>query len=142
MDLNDLMKGNALGGVAQLAAANPQLLSAITSLLSSRDASVGGTGGLGALVQAFQGGGLGDLVASWIGTGPNQPVSADQVSSVLGADTLSRFAAKAGIGQSEASSVLAGLLPDVINHLTPQGQLPDPDGLDNALGGLLGVFRM
>jgi uncharacterized protein YidB (DUF937 family) len=141
MNLSDLTKSGAIGGLAQVLASNPQVLAAAASLLSSRDASVGGSGGLAGLVQAFQGNGLGDEVSSWIGTGPNQPVSADRVAQALGPETLSQFATKAGINSADAGSVLAGLLPNVINQLTPQGQVPDGDGLEGALGSLLSSFR-
>ncbi len=136
--LNDLMK--QAGGLASLAAKNPQAVAAVVSLLSSRDSSVGGTGGLGGLVGAFQKGGMGDMVASWISTGPNPPVSATQLESVLGGEVLKQFAAKAGVPQGEAGGLLASLLPAVIDHLTPQGQVPESNTLESALGGLLSSF--
>jgi uncharacterized protein YidB (DUF937 family) len=140
--LDDLMKnsGGDLGSLAAMAAQNPQLLQAALSLLSSKDTSVGGAGGLGGLIQAFQGQGLGDAVASWVGGGPNQPVSPSQVTSALGPDTISQFAAKAGIGSGEAGSVLASLLPTLVNQITPQGKAPDGDALEGALGSLLSGF--
>ncbi len=133
--LNDLMK--QAGGIARLAAQNPQAVAAVVSLLSTRDPSVGGTGGLGGLVQAFQKKGLGDMVAGWISTGPNPPVSASQVTDVLGADVLKQFAAKAGVPNAEAGGLLASLLPAVVDHLTPQGTVPQAASLESALGGLL-----
>ena len=136
--LDNLMK--QAGGLAELAAKNPQAVAAVVSLLSSRDSSVGGTGGLGGLVGAFQKGGMGDMVASWISTGPNPPVSATQLESVLGAEVLKQFAAKAGVPHGEAGGLLASLLPAVIDHLTPQGQVPESNALESALGGLLSSF--
>ncbi len=133
--LNDLMK--QAGGIARLAAQNPQAVAAVVSLLSTRDSSVGGSGGLGGLVQAFEKKGLGDMVAGWISTGPNPPVTGGQVSEVLGADVLKQFAAKAGVPQGDAGNLLASLLPTVIDHLTPQGTVPQTNALESALGGLL-----
>jgi len=127
----------ALGSVAELVAKNPQLLRAAASLLSTKDTSVGGAGGLGSLLGAFQNKGLGDVAASWVGTGQNQPVSADQVASALGNDTLSQFAGKAGIGLDEAGPVLAALLPMLVDRTTPKGQVPDANALEGSLGGLL-----
>jgi uncharacterized protein YidB (DUF937 family) len=101
----------------------------LRSLLSTRDASVGGNGGLAGLVGAFQGKGMGDLISSWIANGPNPPITASQLSDVLGADTLSQFAGKAGVPASQAGSLLAGLLPAAVDHLTPDGKIPDLDGL-------------
>jgi len=134
--LDDLL-GKQLGGLADTAMKNPQIISALVSLLSSKDASVGGTGGLGGLVQAFQGKGMGDMISSWISTGPNPPATADQIASVLGPQTLSQFAAKAGVSQGEAGGLLATLLPAMIDRLTPQGQVPPPNDLESSLGGLL-----
>ena len=134
--LDDLL-GRQLGGLAESAMRNPQVLSAIVSLLSTKDASVGGTGGLAGLVQAFQGKGMGDMMSSWVSTGPNPPATADQMASVLGPDILSQFAAKAGVPQGEAGGLLAGLLPTVIDQLTPQGRVPETNDLESALGGLL-----
>lgn len=134
--LDDLL-GKQLGGLAESAMRNPQVLSAIVSLLSTKDASVGGTGGLAGLVQAFQGKGMGDMMSSWVSTGPNPPATADQMASVLGPDILSQFAAKAGVPQGEAGGLLAGLLPAVIDQLTPHGRVPESNDLESALGGLL-----
>jgi uncharacterized protein YidB (DUF937 family) len=124
------------GGLAGLIS-NPQVLAALTGLLSTRDSSIGGSGGLGGLVSAFQQKGLGDMISSWISTGPNPAISAAQVTDVLGEDTLSQFASKAGVPRAEAGSLLAGLLPAVVDQLTPDGKVPETNSLENTLGSLL-----
>ena len=124
------------GGLAGLVG-NPQILGALTGLLSTRDSSIGGSGGLGGLVSAFQQKGLGDMISSWISTGPNPAISAAQVTDVLGEDTLSQFASKAGVPRAEAGSLLAGLLPAVVDQLTPDGKVPETNSLENTLGSLL-----
>jgi uncharacterized protein YidB (DUF937 family) len=134
--LDDLL-GKQLGGLAASAMKNPQVIAAIASLLSSRDASVGGSGGLAGLVQAFQSKGMGDVMSSWISTGPNPPISERQITDVLGTDILSQFAGKAGVPQGEAGGLLASLLPAVIDQLTPQGRVPESNDLESAIGGLL-----
>jgi len=131
---------NQAGSVASFAAKNPQAVAAVVSLISSRDSSVGGSGGLGGIVEAFQKKGLGDMVASWISTGPNPPVSAAQVTDVLGSDVIGQFAAKAGVPHAEAGGLLASLLPTVIDHLTPNGTVPESKVLESSLGGLLSGF--
>ena len=136
--LDNLM--NQAGSVASFAAKNPQAVAAVVSLISSRDSSVGGSGGLGGIVEAFQKKGLGDMVASWISTGPNPPVSAAQVTDVLGSDVIGQFAAKAGVPHAEAGGLLASLLPTVIDHLTPNGTVPESNALESSLGGLLSGF--
>jgi uncharacterized protein YidB (DUF937 family) len=52
-------------------------------------------GGLDGLVQSFQQKGLGDVVSSWVSTGQNLPISADQITHVLGSDAVKNLAAKA-----------------------------------------------
>jgi uncharacterized protein YidB (DUF937 family) len=59
----------------------------------------------------------------------------------LGDDQISAFAEKAGVSGSEASTLLAGLLPQIVDKLSPEGQLPDAGGLDSMLGGLMGALR-
>ena len=137
--LDDLL-GKEAGGLAGMAMKNPQIIAAIVSLLSSKDASVGGTGGLAGLVQAFQGKGMGDMISSWIATGPNPPINASQMTDVLGRNTLSQFAAKAGVPHGEAGGLLASLLPAVIDQLTPQGQMPASNDLESSLSSLLSGF--
>ena len=86
---------------------------------------IGALGGLGGLTQMLENGGLGDAMRSWVGTGSNQAVSADQVSQALGpSGHLAQLADTAGVSQDEAAQQLSSLLPEVINHLTPNGDLP------------------
>ncbi len=117
---------------------SPQILSAAASLLSQKEGSVGGTGGLASLVAAFQQRGLGDLIGGWISTGPNPPVSASQLTDVLGTGVMGQFAARAGIAPEQAGSTLAAVLPSLVDHLTPEGQLPQGNALEGMLGSLMG----
>jgi uncharacterized protein YidB (DUF937 family) len=136
--LDELMKQRgALGPVLELVQKNPQILAAAIALLSSRDSSVGGSGGLGDLANAFQQGGLGDVMSSWISTSPNKSISPTDLASVLGGGTLGQFAEKAGVSHGEASDILASLLPVLVDHVTPKGQVPQESSLDGMLGSLL-----
>src|SRR6188508_2809885 len=81
-----------LGEIVSMVTNNPQILSALSGLLSTRDASVGGNAGLAGLVSAFQNNGLGDMMQGWISTGPNPPITPSQITDVLGTKTLSQFA--------------------------------------------------
>ncbi|MFM9900645.1 MAG: YidB family protein [Polaromonas sp.] len=123
-----------LGGLIGLVAGNPQLLQIVTGMLSNG----GAEGGLGGLIGKFQQAGLGDAMSSWIGGGPNQHVSPDQMTSALGEGTISQIAAQLGLSQGEAAGQLSQLLPEVINHLTPTGQAPE-GGLGNS-GDLMGML--
>ncbi len=127
----------SIGGLINMVTSNPQLLQAVTGMLSN-DGAQGGLGGLGGLVAKFQQAGLGDVVGSWIGTGQNQPVSGDQLTSVLGADTMAGLAEKLGLSQGDAAGQLSNILPGLIDKLTPTGQAP-AGGLGNA-GDLMGML--
>jgi uncharacterized protein YidB (DUF937 family) len=137
--LEDLMQGaGGGGGLADIIKKNPAIISAVLSMLSSQQGSIGPSNGLGGLIDAFKSKGLGDAMSSWIATGPNQAVTPQQISDVLGSDVLGQFSRKAGIPQGDAGSVLASLLPGLIDGLTPQGQVPSPTSLEGSLGSLLG----
>jgi uncharacterized protein YidB (DUF937 family) len=131
-------QAGSLGTLAEMLMKNPQIVSAAISMLNPKDTSVGGGEGLADVVSAFNKGGLGDVVSSWVGGGPNKPVDPGALAGALGPEILGQFAQKAGIGQADAGSALASVLPELINHLTPQGQVPQDNALEGALGSLLG----
>ena len=68
--------------------------------------------------------GLGDQVDSWVSTGQNQPVTGAQVHQAFGPETLGPIAAKLGISTQELAQKLSGVLPQAIDHLTPNGTVP------------------
>jgi len=86
-------------------------------------------GGLSGLVQSFHDKGLGGVAASWVGTGQNLPISADQIQHVLGSDQVKQLAAQAGISPDAAGTALSQLLPTLVDKLTPNGQMPQPSSL-------------
>jgi uncharacterized protein YidB (DUF937 family) len=90
-------------------------------------------GGLGGLIETFKSKGLGDAVSSWISTGKNLPISGDQIQQVLGSDKLRQLAKSLGVSDEEVSGGLASLLPGLIDKLTPNGQLPGKDVLEQGL---------
>lgn len=81
-------------------------------------------GGVQGIISQLESQGLGSTVRSWVGTGPNQPVSAEQLHAALGPDTIAQLAAKLGITPQELSTKLAQVLPTAIDKLTPGGQVP------------------
>lgn len=108
------------------------LLPVVLSLLSQRGGVAGGTnalGGLGGLLDQFRQKGFGDQADSWVGTGANQPLPPHAVGEVIGDDQIAQMAQQAGISTDEARSGLSQLLPEVIDHLTPDGQVPASDQL-------------
>jgi uncharacterized protein YidB (DUF937 family) len=126
--------GAVLGGGQGGGGLNAQLINAAIGMLGND----GGHGGLGGLAAKFQQAGLGDAMNSWIGSGDNHAVNADQVTSALGHDTIGDLASKLGMSHGDAAGQLSQILPGLINHLTPNGQAP-AGGLGNA-GDLMGML--
>ena len=96
-------------------------------------------GGISGLVSAFQEKGLGEVAASWVGTGANLPISAGQIASVLGDGPLANIAQQLGMSPGEAGGQLASLLPQVVDKLTPGGSI-DEGALGQGMDLLKGLF--
>jgi uncharacterized protein YidB (DUF937 family) len=108
------------------------LMQAILDMFTNRS-----TGGLGGLLDKFKSAGLGAQVASWVGKGPNQPVSPDDVHSALGASQITQLAQKCGIPPEQVSAQLARFLPELVDHVTPDGHVPQEHGhVESALAML------
>jgi uncharacterized protein YidB (DUF937 family) len=98
-------------------------LSAVTDYINSPQ-----VGGISGLQKMFQEKGLGGIVGSWIGTGQNLPISADQLNSVLHCDALNQVASKFGIDPNTLQSMMTQVLPHVVDHMTPNGQAASAAG--------------
>jgi uncharacterized protein YidB (DUF937 family) len=81
-------------------------------------------GGLPGLVSQFEQQGLGAVVHSWVGTGPNLPISADQLHQVLGSAAVTQMAAKFGINPQDLLQKLTQVLPQAVDKMTPAGVVP------------------
>lgn len=125
-------------GGLNMGALLPMLAPVLAGMLSNN----GGHGGLGGLADKFNQAGMGDVLNSWIGSGQNQPINADQLTQVLGHDTLGQIAGQLGMNHGDAAGALSNILPGLIDQLTPHGQAP-AGGLGSSadlmgmLGGLL-----
>jgi uncharacterized protein YidB (DUF937 family) len=115
------MAGKELGSM--LSGSSNPLAAAVMQMITNQP------GGLSGLVQQFHDKGLGGLVSSWVSTGQNLPISADQIQHVLGSEQVKELAAKAGIPTDMAASSLAQLLPMLVDKLTPNGQIPETSSL-------------
>ena len=82
-------------------------------------------GGLSGLISQFEGAGLGHITQSWVGNGPNQPVSPQQLQSVFGEQQVQGMASQAGMAPNDFLSQLSQHLPNAVHGMTPNGQLPD-----------------
>ncbi|MBR0752755.1 DUF937 domain-containing protein [Bradyrhizobium jicamae] len=116
--LDELGNSPALKGMLS------QLGSAVIPVVLSEVLGNGSQGGLSAIVAKLEQAGLGDQVKSWIGTGQNLPITADQLQQVLGSDTVRQLAAKFNIPVDELAKVLAQQLPAAVDHASPDGKLP------------------
>ncbi len=126
--LDGLLSGVLGGGVQQ----GPSPLVAMALQVIQQN------GGLPGIISKFQHGGLADQVGSWVGTGTNQPITGGQLQEVLGSGSIGQIAQQLGLSHADASSGLAQVLPKIIDHLTPNGQLPadHADLLTQALSAL------
>ena len=101
-----------------------QLEAAVVPVVLSEVLGNGGQGGLNAIVAKFQQAGFGDQVKSWIGTGQNLPITAEQLQQVLGSDLAKQLAAKFNIPLDQLSKILAEQLPKTVDGASPNGTLP------------------
>ena len=113
--LSDMLKGG-LGGLLAGGAAG--------SILS---------GGLGDLLKQFQQKGQGDAANSWVSNGPNKQIAPGDLGSALGADQIEPCPPQSGLSRDELLQGLSQFLPDVVNHLTPDGRLPNENELSGRL---------
>lgn len=107
------------------------LLAALLGLITN------GAGGLRGFLDLFHRVGLGDFADSWVAGGANTPLSLRQTEDALGADTIGKLAAQAGISTAAAAPALAYLIPAVVDRLTPDGIIPADNNLLNTVGGYL-----
>lgn len=109
---------------------SPELAQGFLEMLQQR-------GGLDALIRRFQEQGLGDVIASWISTGPNQPITPEQLARVLDPEQLRELSRHAGVALSRVPELLAALVPTLVDRLTPEGDVPGPYQLIRMAVGFL-----
>lgn len=127
MSLFDAIKNQALSALGN---SNPEMMKSITSMIDQN-------GGVNGLIEKFQKNGMGEQVQSWIGTGQNLPISASQLAQVFDNQTVQNFATKLGIDPNTAMTMVAQFLPQIIDKLSPNGNLPK-EGNSNAITDILG----
>lgn len=138
MGLLDNLAGGALGSLlgGQGGGTQATIVNAVMGLLGNQQA-----GGLGGLVQQFASKGLGDIVNSWVSTGQNLPVTPQQIQQGLGSDTVKQLASQVGLPVDQLTSHLAQLLPQVVDKLTPAGELPQGDIMSEGANLLKSLFK-
>ncbi len=88
-----------------------------------------GGGGLGALLEQMARAGFGDQARSWVSTGQNLPLPSGALDQIFGRDGVAEIARRAGLSEADASRGLAQLMPEVVDHLTPSGAVPEGNDL-------------
>jgi uncharacterized protein YidB (DUF937 family) len=141
------MLGNVLGGNSGGADAGGQTAPSggkgamLAMLLPLAMEMIQRNGGVGAMLDKFRQQGLGQQVNSWVSTGSNQPVSADAVTNAVGSDEIANMAQQLGVPEDQVAGGLAHILPHVVNHLTPDGNV-SPDADDTLSAGLSKLTQM
>ena len=157
MGLLDEMLGGLLGAAGQspmgdrgrttgggMSSVLMALMPVVLGMLANRGggmpqarAAPGGMGGLGDLLDRFRSAGYDKQANSWVSTGQNLPISPDVIGQIFGQGGLGEIARRAGVTEQQASEGLSQLVPEVVDHLTPAGQVPDFDQLNSSVDKLL-----
>ncbi len=148
--LAQMMINQVLGNVTQGNPQMGQLLNAVVGMLTQGQGQAPAPGmapmtmgmapaaaanpaaALMGLVQQFEQAGLGQIIGSWVSTGQNQPITAQQVQQGLGEQQVQQLAQSAGLSPDQASSQLAQMLPNLVDKLTPSGAI-DPALINQVL---------
>jgi uncharacterized protein YidB (DUF937 family) len=129
--LGGILGGGAGGRSAGGLGGNPMLrmlLPAIASMLAN--------GGLRKVLSGLQAKGKAAEADSWVARGENRPVAGEDIREAVGDDEITSIADKLGVSKDEAATAVAAVLPDVVDQVTPSGELPADDELEAQLGKL------
>lgn len=135
------------------------ILGEITGNMGSGQSSVSAESLVGGLIGAFSSGGgsqsgmlhgilgnlassgLQELVSSWLSKGDNKPISAGQISSALDQNQLSELAGHLNVDAGSVPGVLAKLLPEIVDKISPNGQMPQAHELSGSLSSVMDVLK-
>ncbi|MGO8908387.1 MAG: YidB family protein [Bradyrhizobium sp.] len=121
------------GGMAGGSGLGDVLKAGLGGLLAGGAAGSVISGGLGDLLKQFQQSGHGETANSWVSPGPNKQISPGDLASALGGDQINSLMSQSGLSREELLAGLSQQLPEVINHLTPDGRLPTESELAGRL---------
>ncbi len=133
MSLLDSLLG-ALGGGDKT-----QLIAGLLSqFVSGQSTAPGAPSSFAGLIQQFENAGLGNLINSWIRTGTNHEPTPEEIQQGLGPDAIQHFSEQTGLHGNEVAKIIAQILPQMIDKVTPTGAVPPQNDLQGMLSGLLG----
>ena len=124
--LSGLSPGSSSPGAARGMGGGGELLASLLPMLGAFLAN----GGLNKILSGLQARGSSEKSDSWIGTGPNEPLSASEVEEVISEEELDRLAEQVGASREETASAIADVLPQLVDKVSPDGQLPEQGDLD------------
>jgi uncharacterized protein YidB (DUF937 family) len=130
VSLLDLI-GGVLGQQQQQQGTSSGIVQALTQLVAGQGDgpapgnNTGQAGGLTSLIEQFRQSGLGHIADSWIGTGPNQPISPHQLEHVFGGQQVDTMAEQSGMDRGQFLSQLSQALPSVVDRMTPNGRVSE-----------------
>jgi uncharacterized protein YidB (DUF937 family) len=131
--LDDLLKGTGLGDLLKGTGLGDLLKGPLGGILGGATAGTVLNGGLGDLLKQLQQSGQGDVVNSWVGSGPNKTISQADIASALGTDTLDQLASYSGMQRGELLSGLSAHLPRIVDTLTPDGRMLNDEEAERML---------
>ncbi|MGB4056758.1 MAG: YidB family protein [Alphaproteobacteria bacterium] len=135
MSLMSVLAQGILSQVAsKMGPQGSQITSAVIQMIAQQGQGQGATG-LNNLISMFEKNGMGEIVKTWVGTGANSAINPQQIMQALGQDNIQNIASQVGISKDQASGQLANILPDIINQMTPNGQVEN-----NVVGEIMRAF--
>ena len=126
MSSADTSLSDLLASITKGSDAHPGFMGELMGMLNSKD-------GMAGLVEQFKQSGLGDVIQSWVGTGANKPISGEQIREALGSDKIQSMAAQLGLSPDLLSGQLSKVLPQLVDRLTPDGEMPEGGLLEQGL---------
>jgi uncharacterized protein YidB (DUF937 family) len=121
--IRNLQNPNAAGGIPG-GAASPARPEQGTDMAGAGYGGGAIGGGLGDLIEHFRNSGLGKKADSWVSTGQNEAVDEAEMGQALGPDLLDTLAKQTGLSREELVKRLSQVLPQAVDHMTPDGNLP------------------
>lgn len=135
-------QGRAPGQMSAAPGAGGGLGDILGQVLGGAAGGGASAGGLGSVLAQLQRAGFGEEAASWVSTGANRPIPADAMTQIFGREGLQQISRQAGLNEEDTSRGLSQLLPEVVDRVTPGGEVPDFDALTNSVDDLARRFGM
>jgi uncharacterized protein YidB (DUF937 family) len=121
------MSGDPGGGLGNI------LKGPLGGLLAGGAAGSVISGGLSDVLKQLQQSGHGEAANSWVGRGENKPIAPGDLAGALGADQINALSSQSGLSRDELLDGLSKYLPQVVDHLTPEGRLPSDSEVSGRL---------